>query len=78
MDSDLERKDSLSRQTMSDDSKKANGSDYQALPDEHVDQKSGARVPTPDPKDQTGDPDEANPAMRELRDRQNKRPATES
>jgi hypothetical protein len=58
--------------------KKTDGSDYQASPDEHVDPESGARVPTPDPRDQTGDPDEANPAMRELRERQNKRAITES
>jgi hypothetical protein len=38
--------------------------------DEHVDPSTGARVPTPDPKDQTGDPDVDNPAMRELRERQ--------
>jgi hypothetical protein len=38
--------------------------------DEHVDQSSGARVPTPDPKDQTGDPEADNPAMRELHERQ--------
>jgi hypothetical protein len=50
-------------------------SDYRAATtDEHVDHESGERVPTPDPKDQTGDPDEMNPAMRELRDRQNRRP----
>ena len=49
-------------------------SDYQAKPDAHLDQQSGARVPTPDPKDQTGDPDEDdNPAMRELRERQSRR-----
>lgn len=54
--------------------KEAGASDYKAAPDAHVDQASGERVPTPDPKDQTGDPDEMNPAMRELRDRQNRRP----
>jgi hypothetical protein len=55
-------------------SSEAGASDYQARSDEHLDKQSGARVPTPDPKDQTGDPDEDNPAMRELRDRQNRRP----
>lgn len=52
----------------------AGASDYQARPDEHLDKESGTRMPTPDPKDHTGDPDELNPAMRELRDRQNRRP----
>jgi hypothetical protein len=56
----------------------ADASDYQAASDAHVDEKSGARVPTPDPKDQTGDPEEDNPAMRELRKRQNKGDITES
>ena len=56
----------------------AGASDFQAAPDEHVDEQSGARVPTPDPKDQTGDPDADNPAMRELRKRQNKGDITES
>jgi hypothetical protein len=53
----------------------AGASDYSARPDEHVDQQSGERVPTPDPKDQTGDPDETNPAMRALRERQSRRAA---
>ena len=53
-------------------------SDYQAATDAHVDEQSGARVPTPDPKDQTGDPEEDNPAMRELRKRQNSGNITES
>ena len=52
--------------------------DRKARSDEHIDKQTGARVPTPDPKDQTGDPDEANPAMRELRDRQSRRNITES
>ena len=52
----------------------AGPSDYKAAQDPHVDEASGERVPTPDPRDQTGDPDEMNPAMRELRDRQNRRP----
>ncbi len=56
----------------------ADASDYQAAPDKHVDEESGERVPTPDPKDQTGDPDADNPAMRELRKRQNKGDITES
>jgi hypothetical protein len=56
----------------------AGASDHQAAADSHVDEQSGARVPTPDPKDQTGDPDEPNPAMRELRKRQNNRDITES
>lgn len=57
----------------SSNNSEAGASDYQAGPDAHVDQKSGARVPTPDPKDQTGDPEEDNPAMRELRERQTRR-----
>lgn len=57
---------------MAKDRNEPGTSDYKARPDEHVDKESGARVPTPDPKDQTGDPDEANPAMRELRDRQSR------
>ena len=56
---------------------KAGASDYSAAPDPHVDEQSGARVPTPDPKDQTGDPEDT-PAMRELRKRQNKGDITES
>lgn len=56
----------------------ADESDYKARPDEHVDEQSGKRVPTPDPKDQTGDPDADNPAMRELHKRQNRRDITES
>jgi hypothetical protein len=59
------------------DNNEAGASKYGA-PDTHVDQKSGARVPTPDPKDQTGDPEEDNPAMRELRKRQNQGDITES
>ena len=56
---------------------KADGTDYQAS-DAHVDEQSGVRVPTPDPKDQTGDPEEDTAAMRELRKRQNKGAITES
>lgn len=56
----------------------ADRSDLQAAPDAHVDEQSGDRVPTPDPKDQTGDPEADNPAMRELRKRQNKGDITES
>ena len=67
---------------MTDRQNEAGGSEYQAAPDAHVDEKTGARVPTPDPKDQTGDPEQdngdANPAMRELRKRQNKGDITES
>ena len=63
---------------MANEENKPGASDYKAVTDEHVDQKTGARVPTPDPKDQTGDPDEANPAMRELRERQNRKNITES
>lgn len=63
---------------MTDRNEEAGASDYKAAPDAHVDEKNGARVPTPDPKDQTGDPEEDNPAMRELRKRQNKGDITES
>ena len=56
----------------------ADASDYQAASDAHVDEKSGARVPTPDPKDQTGDPEADNPAMQELRKRQSQRDISES
>jgi hypothetical protein len=62
---------------MTDRRNEADASDYQAS-DAHVDEQSGARVPTPDPKDQTGDPDADNAAMRELRKRQNKGDITES
>lgn len=62
---------------MIDRANEADGSEYQAS-DAHVDEQSGARVPTPDPKDQTGDPEEDTAAMRELRKRQNKRDITES
>ena len=55
----------------------AGASDYAAR-DTHVDEQAGERVPTPDPKDQTGDPDADNPAMRELRKRQGDRDTTES
>ena len=44
---------------MANDRNEPGASDYKAQPDEHVDKQSGARVPTPDPKDQTGDPEEA-------------------
>jgi hypothetical protein len=63
---------------MTDKRNEADASDFKAAPDDHVDGQSGARVPTPDPKDQTGDPDEQNPAMRELRSRQDKGQITES
>jgi hypothetical protein len=43
-----------------------------------VDEESGQPVPKPDPKDQTGDPDADNPAMAELRKRQNRGDITES
>ena len=56
----------------------ADASERKAAPDTQVDPKSGARVPTPDPKDQTGDPEDDNPAMRELRKRQNQGNITES
>jgi hypothetical protein len=46
----------------------ADGSGYNASQDDHL-ERDGTRVPTPDPKDQTGDPEEPNPAMRELRER---------
>jgi hypothetical protein len=62
---------------MTDRENEADRSDYQAS-DAHVDEQSGARVPTPDPKDQTGDPEEDTAAMRELRKRQNRRDITES
>jgi hypothetical protein len=60
-----------------DGSREADPSDFRAQPDPHVDPSAGSgqaprgvRVPTPDPKDQTGDPaEEPNPAMRELRKR---------
>lgn len=55
----------------------AGPSDYKALPDEHLDDETSVRVPTPDPKDQTGDPEEPNPAMRELRERQARRSSSE-
>jgi hypothetical protein len=62
---------------MTDRPKEAGASDYKAAPDAHVDE-NGERVPTPDPKDQTGDPDADNPAMRELRKRQGQGDITES
>lgn len=61
---------------MPDDKNQPDASEYRARPDEHVDTETGARVPTPDPKDQTGDPDESNAAMRELRERKSRREAT--
>ena len=63
---------------MTDRRNEAAASEYDAAGDAHVDQKSGARVPTPDPKDQTGDPEDDNPAMRELHKRQNKIDRAES
>jgi hypothetical protein len=58
--------------------KQADASEYGAASDAHGEEKSGARVPTPDPKDQTGDPEEDNPAMRELHKRQNRGDIRES
>jgi hypothetical protein len=55
----------------------AASSDYKARPNNQGDARTTERLPTPDPKDQTGDPDADNPAMRELRDRQSRRNATE-
>ena len=63
---------------MTDRRNEAGASDFHAARDNHTDERSGARVPTPDPKDQTGDPDEDNPAMREVRKGQNKGDITES
>jgi hypothetical protein len=60
------------------DRNEANPSDQRTASDPHVDQKSGDRVPTPDPKDQTGDPEADNPAMQELRKRQAQGNITES
>ncbi len=62
---------------MSDRSKKAGDSDFHAARDSHIDEQSSERVPTPDPKDQTGDPEADNPAMLELRKRRD-REITES
>jgi len=56
----------------------AGASEKQSASDAHVDEQSGVRVPTPDPKDQTGDPDADNPAMQELRKRQAQGNITES
>jgi hypothetical protein len=55
---------------MTKQSNEAVASERSNAADPHVDEKSGARVPAPDPKDQTGDPDADNPAMQELRKRQ--------
>jgi hypothetical protein len=63
---------------MTDREKDTDASDYRAKPDEHIDSQSGERVPTPDPKDQTGDPEADNPAMRELHKRQRQGDVTES
>jgi len=43
---------------MTDRRNEADASDYQAASDAHMDEQSGVRVPTPDPKDQTGDPED--------------------
>jgi hypothetical protein len=43
-----------------------------------VDQQTGQPMPTPDPKDQTGDPEADNPALQELRKRHGRREITES
>ena len=63
---------------MTDREKKAESGAHRAQPDEHIDSQSGQRVPMPDPKDQTGDPEVDNPAMRELHKRQGQRDITES
>ena len=63
---------------MTDRSNEAGASEYRAGGDAHVDEQSSERVPTPDPKDQTGDPEADNPAMQELRKRQANRDITES
>ena len=63
---------------MTDRSNEAGASDYKAARDAHVDEQSSERVPTPDPKDQTGHPEADNPAMQELRKRQAQRDITES
>jgi hypothetical protein len=63
---------------MADRKDKAGASERTSPPDPHVDGQSGARVPTPDPKDQTGDPEGDNAAMRELRKRRNPAEITES
>jgi hypothetical protein len=63
---------------MADRSNKADTSDYKAASDARVGEQSSERMPTPDPKDQTGDPEADNPAMQELRKRQEQRDVTES
>lgn len=63
---------------MADRKNEAGASERTSPPDPHADRQSGARVPTPDPKDQTGDPEADNPAMRELRKRRSAGEITES
>ena len=63
---------------MTDRSKQAGAADYKAATATNPDEQTGERLPTPDPKDQTGDPDADNPAMRELHKRQTQRDITES
>ena len=63
---------------MADGNNEAGASGYKAARDLHVDEQSSERVPTPDPKDQTGDPEADNPAMQELRKRQSQRDISES
>ena len=61
---------------MTDRSNEAGATDYNAR-DRQAEEKNSERVPAPDPKDQTGDPEADNPAMQELRKRQS-RDITES
>jgi hypothetical protein len=63
---------------MADRTNEAGASGFKATRDPHVDEQSSDRVPTPDPKDQTGDPEADNPAMQELRKRQSQRDISES
>ena len=63
---------------MSDRTNEAGPSGFKAARDAHVDEQTSERVPTPDPKDQTGDPEADNPAMQELRKRQSQRDISES
>ena len=63
---------------MANRGKDSGASERSGAPDPHVDEQSGMRVPTPDPKEQTGDPEDDNPAMRELRRQRNPGTITES
>jgi hypothetical protein len=63
---------------MSNGSNEPGASGYRATRKARVDDQASERVPTPDPKDQTGDPESDNPAMQELRKRQAQRDITES